>query len=220
VKKTDIDMSMEEREQGLARFKAFKTVEKKRIGEIVSLHSEIGGYLKITLDKAIRIGQLLSEQKASMKHGRWLSWGKDNLPFLERSGRNYLRMYDHREELKTANVADLTEARNLLTVPLTAVTEQVAGLRKEKGVELAAKDKDKADKKEQRQRPVWVKEYLDANVAYKAALASAINRKKAGVYAPEDMQFITNRHEKTIELMTELDESDNLIVDVRSKGRE
>ena len=64
-----------------------------------------------------RIGELLTEQKAGMKHGNWLPWIKENLPFSERTARDYLRFYDRREELKTARVADMAEARKFLEVP-------------------------------------------------------------------------------------------------------
>ena len=93
-------------------------IEKTRIDEIKELHQEIGGYLKMTLDKAIRVGELLLIQKENLKHGEWLPWIKENLPFSERLARDYMRFYDRREELKTANLADLTEARKLLTAPL------------------------------------------------------------------------------------------------------
>ena len=43
--------------------------ETSKVQEITQLHNEIGGYLKMSLEKAIRIGQLLTEQKDSMEHG-------------------------------------------------------------------------------------------------------------------------------------------------------
>lgn len=89
----------------------------KRTDRIAELHREIIGYLKVTVDKAIEIGGLLIEQKAELDHGQWLPWVRENLPFSERLARDYMRFYDRRDELKTANVADLTEARRLLSKP-------------------------------------------------------------------------------------------------------
>jgi len=86
------------------------------------------------------------------------------------------------------------------------VTTVDAEIRKAKGAELAAKDKDRADEKERHLRPEWVKRYLEANKVYKNELRRAINCKQAGVYAPEDMQFVINRHEETIELFRDLEE--------------
>ncbi len=42
---------------------------------------------------------------------------------------------------------------------------------------------------------------------YDKELKSCINRKKAGVFAPEDMQFIKTVHEQIRELMKELERS-------------
>lgn len=92
-------------------------IEKSRVAEIVKLHAEIGGYLKMTLDKAIRIGGLLTEQKAECGHGAWLPWLEANLPFSERLARDYMRFWERRDELKSANLADLTDARKYLAPP-------------------------------------------------------------------------------------------------------
>jgi hypothetical protein len=97
-------------------------IEKSRVAEIVKLHAEIGGYLRMTLDKAIRIGELLTEQKTGLKHGAWLPWIESNLPFSERTAQDYMRFYDRREELKSASVADLRAARKLLA-PLPETEE-------------------------------------------------------------------------------------------------
>ena len=39
-----------------------------RLTEIVQLHNEVGEGLRITIQKAIRIGELLIEQKAECGH--------------------------------------------------------------------------------------------------------------------------------------------------------
>ncbi|MBN1835767.1 MAG: DUF3102 domain-containing protein [Spirochaetales bacterium] len=98
-------------------------IEKSRVSEICRLHNEIGGYLKMTLDRAIRIGQLLTEQKAGLTHGKWLPWVEANCPFSERLARDYMRFYDRRDELKTASVADLSEARKYLVAPKEETSE-------------------------------------------------------------------------------------------------
>lgn len=90
---------------------------KSRIKEITDLHNEIGGYIKVTLDKAIRIGELLSQQKEELKHGEFTSWIEDNLPFTDRTARNYMNIFRNRERLKTETVSDLTTAYKLLEEP-------------------------------------------------------------------------------------------------------
>lgn len=93
------------------------TVARTRVDRITTLHAENLNALRLTLDNAIEIGGLLAELKTETKHGEWLPWIKANLPFSERTARDYLRFYANREELKSANLADLTEARAYLSPP-------------------------------------------------------------------------------------------------------
>ncbi|NQT03272.1 MAG: DUF3102 domain-containing protein [Planctomycetes bacterium] len=89
-------------------------IEKSRKEEIISLHNEISGFLKVSLDKAIRIGELLIEQKAGLKHGEFGRWIATNLPFTDRTARSYMNCYRRRHQLKTESVSDLTGAYKLL----------------------------------------------------------------------------------------------------------
>lgn len=97
-------------------------IQKSTIEEIVNLHNEIAGHLKISLDKAIRIGELLTEQKASLKHGEWLSWIKANLPFSDRTARVYVRCFKNKAIL--ADSATLGSAMKLLAEPDTYLTDE------------------------------------------------------------------------------------------------
>ncbi len=92
-----------------------EVVEVLVINEISSLHNEIIGYLKTSLDKAIRIGQLLTEQKDSLKHGEFTKWISENLPFADRTARRYMRIYNNKDKLKTDRVSDLTSGYRFLT---------------------------------------------------------------------------------------------------------
>ncbi len=91
-----------------------------RIREIVTLHYEIGDHLKLSLEKAIRIGQLLCEQKRSLEHGEFIPWVKDNLPFTERTAQRYMKLYNKRHMLKNDTVSHLSKAYRLLVAPKTA----------------------------------------------------------------------------------------------------
>jgi hypothetical protein len=90
-------------------------IDKTRIQEIVRLHSEVAGLLRQTLEKAIRIGQLLSEQKQILKHGEFIPWIEANIPFTDRTARNYMQLYRERDRIKTETVSGLKEAYALLT---------------------------------------------------------------------------------------------------------
>jgi hypothetical protein len=89
-------------------------IQKSSAAEIIRLHNEIINSLKMSLHNAIRIGELLSEQKASLKHGKFTPWIKGNLPFTDRTARNYMRVYRERDRLKTETVSDLKSAYRLL----------------------------------------------------------------------------------------------------------
>jgi len=95
-----------------------QTTETNRIREITTLYSEISDLLKMSLQKAMRIGELLTEQKASLKHGEFMPWLKQHLPFIsDRTARRWMSLYNHRDRLKMDNVSDLTQAYKLLKAP-------------------------------------------------------------------------------------------------------
>ncbi len=78
--------------------------------EIHRLHDEILSHARTSLDKAIRIGDILTTVKSTLKHGDWLPWIKEHAPFAERTARRYLFVFEKRAELKSANVTDLSNA--------------------------------------------------------------------------------------------------------------
>jgi hypothetical protein len=92
----------------------WKGAVESRAQKINKLHDGIIDALRKSVDKAIEIGELLTEQKAALAHGEWLPWLKANIKFAERTAQDYMRFYEHRKMLKSANVADLREARRLL----------------------------------------------------------------------------------------------------------
>lgn len=83
------------------------------VSEICRLHGEIVEAGRTVLTKAIRIGEILTETKATLPHGQFTPWLK-KLPFAETTARNYMRLFRNRAELKTATVAGLTEAYKAL----------------------------------------------------------------------------------------------------------
>jgi len=91
-----------------------KSIEASRAAEIRRLHGEIAGELQTTVEKAIRVGELLTEQKASMAHGEWLPWVEAEAGISARLAQEYMRMYEHRAALKSASLAHLADARRLL----------------------------------------------------------------------------------------------------------
>jgi hypothetical protein len=86
------------------------------VKEIKKLHGAIIHAAKTSLDSAIRIGELLTKARAKVQHGEWESWAEKHLPFDVRTARNYLRVYEGRDRLKTETVSDLTTAYKFLSV--------------------------------------------------------------------------------------------------------
>jgi len=92
-------------------------LERSRADEIRSLHTEIGTYCHMALARAIRVGELLTDQKAAMPHGDFGRWIQEHLPFSDRTARNYMKLYEHRDRLKTETVSELNSAYRLLRQP-------------------------------------------------------------------------------------------------------
>ena len=84
--------------------------------EITDLHTEFVASATRCFEAALRIGELLVQQKAALGHGSFGPW-LATLPFSDRTARDYMRFYRHRDELKMANVADFGAARRLLASP-------------------------------------------------------------------------------------------------------
>ncbi|MGB2863071.1 MAG: DUF3102 domain-containing protein [Sedimentisphaerales bacterium] len=110
-------------------------IEKIRVNEIVVLHGEICGLLKMSITKAIRIGQLLIEQKESLRHGEFGRWIEKNLPFSDRTARNYMKIYENRNLLKSENISVLSEGYKLLQgtsepAKPKSLNDQISELRK------------------------------------------------------------------------------------------
>ncbi len=89
------------------------------VKEITRLHGEILAAAKMSLEKAIKIGELLSRVRASRK-GKWLAWIKDSVPFSDQTARNYIGVYERRDDPKFKNVLNLSDAYALLCPPKTA----------------------------------------------------------------------------------------------------
>jgi hypothetical protein len=78
------------------------------VAEINHLHNEVGEGLKLTVTKAIRIGELLSIQKAKCAHGEWIRWVEANLAFNRHLAARYMACYQNREKLNVSLATHLT----------------------------------------------------------------------------------------------------------------
>jgi hypothetical protein len=99
------------------------TNETDCVDEISKLHSEIRQHAETMLMKAIRIGELLVEQKQKMQHGQFTKWATDNLPFCVRTAQNYMKVFRNNKQFKSENVSVLSDAYNILKLPRDPLTE-------------------------------------------------------------------------------------------------
>lgn len=93
--------------------------------EIKNLHSEILEAARTSLEKAIRVGELLTSAKAELKHGQWMPWLKENIPFSQQTANNYMRVFAERDRLKLTNIGNLSEAYALLEERTPTVPPQL-----------------------------------------------------------------------------------------------
>ena len=93
--------------------------------EIVSLHKEIKDYfVKVTLKKAMRIGELLMRQKELLGHGNYTKWIVEKLPFCLRTAQRYAKIYNNKDKLKNDSVSFISEAHKILTAPNMTLEEE------------------------------------------------------------------------------------------------
>ncbi len=123
-------LTIEEKKQSIN-----KNLVQSRIEKISHLHNEIKTLFLDSLEKAIGIGALLEEQKKSLSHGEFTPWVVKNLPFGERTARNYRMIYKKREILNRQALSDLNSAYMLLT------QQRNAGEEKEQEERLEAEKK-------------------------------------------------------------------------------
>ena len=87
-------------------------IEKRQLQEMLTLHDAIAGVSK--LKKAIRIGELLTEQKKRFFYEEFMTWVETNLPFSRSTAKNYMKLYREKDRLKAQSVSNLWGAYTLL----------------------------------------------------------------------------------------------------------
>ncbi|MBN2034922.1 MAG: DUF3102 domain-containing protein [Deltaproteobacteria bacterium] len=100
--------------------------EKARLAEIISLHGEMVGHdteindlTTLRLQKSIRSGELLIEQKKFLKSRKlkWGPWIKENLPYSQTTATRYMKLYRNRKKICNLQIFGKSEAYVALTDP-------------------------------------------------------------------------------------------------------
>ncbi len=76
------------------------TITTIRIQEIKILLTELKDTLKMSVEKAIKIGELLTEQKEELKHGQFLSWIETNFEMSNRTVEKYMNLFHHQNKIE------------------------------------------------------------------------------------------------------------------------
>jgi len=95
----------------------YTIIPQSSAAEIRELHAEIIAAARTSLTKAIRIRELLTQEKARLRHGEWLAWVRANLPFSDDTARNYMRVYAKRDQIPNSSEFGLADAYRLLNPP-------------------------------------------------------------------------------------------------------
>lgn len=85
------------------------------VKKIIELHESIIGGMRNVLQNAMVLGEELSNIKEKLGHGNWLPWIEQNVPFSERSARNYISIFKNKELLNRQPIADLKSAMKFLS---------------------------------------------------------------------------------------------------------
>ena len=92
-----------------------KEIERSKVERIIEMHSQIMRRARLSLEDAIKIGELLSEEKRKLQHGEWGNWINENLPFTASTAATYMRLYLRKDEFEEKGIADLKGAYKLIT---------------------------------------------------------------------------------------------------------
>lgn len=89
-------------------------IGKNKVTLMIELHNEILNSAKTTISKAIELGAMLKEVKKELGHGQFTEWIKNNMPFTDRTARNYMNLSENQKLLESESVSVLNSAYKLL----------------------------------------------------------------------------------------------------------
>jgi hypothetical protein len=123
---------------------ASRALVAERTRAIVNLHLAVEASLRRSVQDAIKIGELLAQQKDELPHGDFLAWIERELPFTDRTARRYMLLWEYRS--KTDTVSDLTEAHKIAQIedqrqrlPAKPVDPEIVERQRKKAEEFARK---------------------------------------------------------------------------------
>lgn len=93
-----------------------KGVSLSKVREIRKLYGEMQSLFMAALEKAMRMGEILSGIKEELPHGQFQSWvSTSGLPFKMSTARLYMQLYSRKEEILTAGINGVADAQKFLS---------------------------------------------------------------------------------------------------------
>ncbi|HOV13765.1 MAG TPA: DUF3102 domain-containing protein [Spirochaetota bacterium] len=87
----------------------------ERVEEMRGLYLDIKQAMETAYQKALRLGEMLSNVKGILPHGEFGSWIEENMNFSVRNAQRYMLVFDKKEELKDRSIESLSQAFKLLS---------------------------------------------------------------------------------------------------------
>ncbi len=84
---------------------------------INAMHKKFAESFMTGLQCAVEAGSMLTNVKRTLKHGDFVPWCKVNLAFKQRTAQNYMKLFDHKDQVLLANATSISEALSLIRGP-------------------------------------------------------------------------------------------------------
>ena len=175
-------------------------ITQSRITEINSLYDSLQGYMKLSVNTVIKIGGLLVKQKKELGYGNFSQWITGNCKFSHRTALDYMGVFKNRVGLKTAKVANLTEARTFIKEKRQEDTRQWNTQAK---INVETRETGKKIKN----TPTYTKTYLTDHKIYMSKVKMAVAYARKGLFSPESIHIVKTRHDELRMLLLELEQA-------------
>jgi ParB family chromosome partitioning protein len=83
--------------------------------EINVLHERLTGLARTSLETAIKIGELLTRQKAELKHGEFIPWCRKNLRFDYSQATRYMKVWRERSNIELSQDFTFSEFYRIIS---------------------------------------------------------------------------------------------------------
>lgn len=70
------------------------------VKKIVNLYNGIKENFEDTFEKAKKIGEILSQEKEKIEHGKFTEWVENNLPFGIRQAQKYMKIHENKQTIE------------------------------------------------------------------------------------------------------------------------